>query len=545
MIQINQIKILANEDISKLESKIEKALNISKEQKYTYKIIKKSIDARKSEVYIIYNVQVEIKNEEKILKYVKNANIFISKTKKYTYDYSDTIDNRKKISNRPIIVGSGPAGLFCAYMLATKGYAPLIIERGSQVELRKAKVEKFWNGEPLDCECNVQFGEGGAGTFSDGKLNTLVKDTNLRGSLVLDTFVSFGAKDNILYDAKPHIGTDVLFDILINMRKRIIQLGGEYMFDTKVSELICENGQVKGVVTNNGRSIMSDVVVLAIGHSSRDTFEMINAKGISMIPKSFAVGVRVEHPQSLIQDNQYKKYAQYLPAASYKLTYQSSTSLRGVYSFCMCPGGYVVNASSQNKMIAVNGMSYNKRDSENANSAIVVTVNPDDYLNEEIKNNNSELKDRVLSGVRFQQKIERAAYLQGKGKVPVQLLGDFANNRVSSTIGAIKPLIKGEYTLANLNNCLPKYVCDTIVEGMKSFDRKIPGFNNEETVLSGVESRTSSPVRIVRDDNTLESIDIKGLYPCGEGAGYAGGIVSAAMDGVKVFEKIIDNYKCV
>ncbi len=537
MIQINNIKLPADKDISFLQQKISKILRLKENNNFTYKILKKSIDARGDVVYVIYNVAVDLllddkvskisaKKEAKIVAGLRDKNVIIKKEEGYTFKPSGSI----KLEKRPVIVGSGPAGLFCAYMLACNGYNPLIIERGSKVEERKKKVEAFWNGEKLDEECNVQFGEGGAGTFSDGKLNTLVKDKDYRGRLVLETFVKYGAKENIMYDAKPHIGTDYLYNILINMRNDIIAMGGEFMFDTFVEDIVFEDSIIKQVILRGGKTIDTDVVVLAIGHSSRDTFSMLKEKNISMVAKSFAVGVRVEHPQKLIGENQYGKYASCLPAASYKLTHQASTG-RGVYSFCMCPGGVVVNASSEEGHIAVNGMSYNSRDGQNANSAIIVTVNPKDFDT-----------DDIMAGVRFQRKLEEAAYKEGKGKIPVQLFGDFESNRSSTALGSITPCIKGGYTLANLNNCFPKYICDTIVEGMHSFDKKIKGFAAKDVVLSGVESRTSSPIRIVRDDERLESVSVSGLYPCGEGAGYAGGIMSAAIDGIKVYEKIASKY---
>ena len=537
MIQINNIKLPADKDISFLQQKISKILRLKENNNFTYKILKKSIDARGDVVYVIYNVAVDLllddkvskisaKKEAKIVAGLRDKNVIIKKEEGYTFKPSGSI----KLEKRPVIVGSGPAGLFCAYMLACNGYNPLIIERGSKVEERKKKVEAFWNGEKLDEECNVQFGEGGAGTFSDGKLNTLVKDKDYRGRLVLETFVKYGAKENIMYDAKPHIGTDYLYNILINMRNDIIAMGGEFMFDTLVEDIVFEDSIIKQVILRGGKTIDTDVVVLAIGHSSRDTFSMLKEKNISMVAKSFAVGVRVEHPQKLIGENQYGKYASCLPAASYKLTHQASTG-RGVYSFCMCPGGVVVNASSEEGHIAVNGMSYNSRDGQNANSAIIVTVNPKDFDT-----------DDIMAGVRFQRKLEEAAYKEGKGKIPVQLFGDFESNRSSTALGSITPCIKGGYTLANLNNCFPKYICDTIVEGMHSFDKKIKGFAAKDVVLSGVESRTSSPIRIVRDDERLESVSVSGLYPCGEGAGYAGGIMSAAIDGIKVYEKIASKY---
>lgn len=530
MIEISQIKLLAGHSEKELECRIKKILRLNEKQKFTYRILKKSIDARRDDVYIIYNIGVELAEGVRLSNKLFKSNPNVVQKEEMCYRYIP--QGKKILKKQPIVVGSGPAGLFCAYMLADYGYSPLIIERGSRVEERQVKVECFWRTGKLDTQCNVQFGEGGAGTFSDGKLNTVVKDKKLRGKKVLETFVNFGARENILYDAKPHIGTDDLAVILINMRKRIEELGGRFLFDTLVTDIVYEDGCVRGVKINGQKFIESEVVVLAPGHSSRDTFGMLSDRNIHMIPKAFAVGVRAEHRQDFIQKVQYKQYAGKLPAASYKVAYQSGKLLRGVYSFCMCPGGYVVNASSEEGEIAVNGMSYNARDGVNANSAIIVTVTPHDFDGTD-----------VLAGVRFQRNLERAAYNEGNGSVPVQLFADFKANRKSSSYGNITPQIKGKFSFANLNNCLPKYVRDTIVEGMADFDKRMPGFAAEDVVFSGVESRTSSPVRIVRDDLTLESVSCRGLYPCGEGAGYAGGIMSAAMDGIKVFEAIAEIYK--
>ena len=526
MIQISNIKLEAGHSQKDLIKAIESKLKINKKIEYTYRIIKKSIDARKEKVQILYSIGVECKNEQNLVKGCKSKDVSLKKLQEYSY----VPQGEKKIKNQPIIVGGGPAGLFCGYMLANYGYRPIVIERGSCVEKRTKIVEGFWKSGKLDKECNVSFGEGGAGTFSDGKLNTGVKDKFFREGKVLKTFVEHGAMDNILYDAKPHIGTDILSKVVVSMRERIIEKGGEFKFDTCVKEIIVENDEVKGVITDKGESLYSDIVVLAIGHSSRDTFKMLLDKDISMLPKAFAVGVRVEHSQDFIQNKLYGKYADKLPAASYKVTYQSESD-RGVYSFCMCPGGYVVNASSEENMLAINGMSYSGRDGRNANSAIIVTVTPEDFDG-----------DDVLAGVRYQQKLERAAFITGNGKIPVQLFKDFRENRKSSEFKSVEPQMKGAFELANLNECLPEYICKSIVEGMYGFDKKIKGFATDDTLLSAVESRTSSPVRIVRDNDTLESVSCKGLYPCGEGAGYAGGIMSAAMDGIKVFEKIADIY---
>lgn len=428
-----------------------------------------------------------------------------------------------------MVVGTGPAGLFAAWLLAKHGYQPLVIERGYEVSKRIQAVEHFWKTNELDSVSNVQFGEGGAGTFSDGKLNTMVKDMANRYRLVMETFVNHGAPSEILYLNKPHIGTDKLRTVVESMRKEIILLGGEVRFGTQLTDLKIEDGQLKAIELNHREIIPCRLLIPAIGHSARDTFEMFLKRGLNLSPKPFAIGVRIEHKQSMISRAQYGKEYIHLPAADYKLTHQT-TKGRGVYSFCMCPGGFVVNASSEKGYLAVNGMSNYGRDEENANSAIVVTVQPEDFG-----------ATHPLSGIEFQRKWEKAAFKAGGGLIPVQLFGDLLRGRDSVTIGGIKPNLKGGYRLSNLTGCLPNEVLEALKEGILAFDRKIKGFADEEAILSGVESRTSSPVRIHRDD-AFES-NIKGIYPCGEGAGYAGGITSAAIDGIKVFEAIASKYR--
>lgn len=495
----------------------------------------KSIDARRGDVKYIYTVEADISNGHK---YINNSRIKnVSLPSSIRYQLPD-----KKYCGRPIIVGAGPAGLFCAYACVEAGVSPIVIERGSKVDIRKKDVDDFWNTGKLILNSNVQFGEGGAGTFSDGKLNTLVKDKNGRCSYVMQTFVKFGAPANILYDSKPHIGTDILINVVKNMREYICEHGGEFLFDTQVTGLKESEGRIKGVQISSKDGIgdiESSIVVLAIGHSARDTFEMLNEKGISMEAKSFAVGFRVEHPRQFIDDNQYGlKYKGLMPAASYKLTAQTSYD-RGVYSFCMCPGGYVVNSSSEMDKLAVNGMSYSGRDGANSNSAIIVTVTPDDYPG-----------DGVLAGICYQRHIEERAYALGKGSIPVQTYGDFqksignilGNTPVASIpeeyLDGFKPQTKGSTSEADLSSIFTDEINKSFVEGMKQFGNRIKGYDSPHAFLSGVESRTSSPVRINRDDNGC-SPTVSGLYPCGEGAGYAGGITSAAMDGLYIAERII------
>ena len=529
LLQVSQIKLpvgYTDEDVMKA---CIRKLKINENELIVYEIKKKSIDARKKED-IHYSLSVVIALTEKAYNRILSA-------KKPIPDitiYKDEKLEIKKITPnknvlRPVIVGSGPAGLFCAYVLALSGLNPIIIEQGQDVEKRTKTVDNFWNTGELSESSNVQFGEGGAGTFSDGKLNTMVKDPFKRIPFVLETFVKFGADAEILYINKPHIGTDVLKTVLINMRKEIISLGGEYRFETKFTGFEEKNGQLQYIVLNNEEILPCDDVILALGHSARDTFELLYSKGIIMTAKPFAVGVRVEHPQEMISKYQYGKMYDRLPPADYKVT-STGVEGRGVYSFCMCPGGYVVNSSSEKGGTLVNGMSYHDRDSENANSAIIVAVNPSDFDRED-----------ALAGVRYQRELEKKAFKLVGGAIPIQLLGDFNENKKSTGFGLINTVSKGRTEFANLRDIIPEYVAQSIILGMKDFGRKIKGFDREDVVMLGVESRTSCPLRIVRDNNTFEA-NIGGIYPIGEGAGYAGGITSAAVDGVKSAEKIIEKY---
>ena len=482
-------------------------------------IVKLSIDARKkSNIKKIYTVGFSTNKD------VKSKGNVIVLNEKPSYKYH--ITGNKPLSNRPIVIGFGPAGMFVSYLLAINGYKPIILERGGKVEDRVKSVEKLWKTNELDPESNVQFGEGGAGTFSDGKLNTGNKDKFNRIKFVLDTFVKFGASEEIKYDFKPHIGTDVLTNLVKNMREEIIKHGGDFYFDTKVVDI--KNDGVVKVKTENTK-FETDLAILAIGNAARDTFQMLIDNGFEFESKPFAVGVRIEHKQKDINKNQYGFEDNRLGAAPYKLVYHTKSG-RSVYSFCMCPGGYVVNSTSENGRVVVNGMSYSGRDGENANSAIVVSVNSSDYGTKD-----------ALCGMDFQMSIERNAHKEGEGRIPVQKFIDFKNNVETTELGSITPNIKGEYKLGNLTNVLPPYICKELVESIDHFGEIIYGFNADDVVLSGVESRTSSPVKIIRDEN-FES-NIKGVYPIGEGAGYAGGIISSAVDGIKLFEKIIEKYK--
>lgn len=535
MLRINQIKLKPDHSAEALEQAVRKVLRVKESDQITFYIAKRSLDARhKPELLYIYSVDVTEINHgatsfdlKKKAAQLKNRNILWIEKEKYQFP-KVTGGGLVKEADRPVIIGFGPAGIFAALKLAEAGLCPIVYERGDSVEARKDKVEAFWNGNSLDLNTNVQFGEGGAGTFSDGKLNTMIKDPTGRIREVLQIFVEYGADPSILYVNKPHIGTDVLADVVRNIRKRIISLGGEVHFRHRMDNLILENGQIAGIeVTDLNQQIKKihscRSVSLALGHSARDTFEMLNNHQLAMEPKAFAVGLRMEHPQEYVNANAYGDSAYHMPAADYKVTYQ--TGSRGVYSFCMCPGGYVVNASSEEGSLAVNGMSYSGRNGENANSAMIVTVTPADF------------GTNVLDGIAFQRKLEKAAFKAGKGNVPVQLFADFEQNQTSKGFGIVKPSIKGRYELSNLRQILPDELNMALIEGIHGCAVHMKGFDMEEAVLSGVESRTSSPLRILRNEN-LESISVRGLYPCGEGAGFAGGITSAAVDGIKVAEKM-------
>ena len=543
MIQISQLKLPVSHTEVQLLHKIEKVLHVRSTDITEWKILKKSIDARdKSRLRFVYTIGVRLsseKTERSIL--IRGGKNHVSAYSAPEYHFPE--GGSCELSAPPVIVGSGPAGLFCAWELAMHGYRPVLLERGESASQRRNAVERFWNTGELDPDSNVQFGEGGAGTFSDGKLNTGVKDKFGRNHEVLRIFVQAGAPENILYDSKPHLGTDLLVRIVETLRNQIIAAGGEVHFQARVTDLLTRTDpltgeeHMTGVRTASGKEFFSDNVVLAIGHSARDTFEMLSGQKLLMEPKPFAVGVRVEHLQSMINRDQYGPDApSFLGAAPYKLTGTAENG-RGVYSFCMCPGGYVVNASSEPERLAVNGMSYHARDSRNANSAIVVSVTPGDFLPY-----HQEGRPDVLNGMYFQRRLESLAWREGQGRIPVQRFEDFRKNRTGG-IGTVEPCSKGGFQCANIRNVLPEYISESLEQGMLSFDRRIPGFGGDDALLSGVESRTSSPIRIVRDESLQSTI--RGLYPCGEGAGYAGGITSAAMDGLKVAERISSIYKAL
>ncbi|MBR1669268.1 MAG: FAD-dependent monooxygenase [Butyrivibrio sp.] len=569
MIRVGQIKIkndgntiISGDELKRLlVEKAVKRLRVKAGDVEEVLIRKHSVDARKKpELFDIYVVDILLKgnSEEKTVKTCRDKDVSIAKD--VQYDFWENVKGRFDVKDiqrdkgfgadkKVVIIGSGPAGLFCGLELAKNGFKPVIIERGSDVDTRSRIVEEFWKSGKINPSTNVQFGEGGAGTFSDGKLNTVVKDRFLRGSEALDIFVKFGAPERIRYESKPHIGTDILKNVVKNIRGEIIRLGGEVVFECCATDLVPdENGHIRKVLTTKGE-FDADCVVLAIGHSARDTFKMLMDREVRMEPKPFAVGFRVEHPQKLINLSQYGiEEPKALPASPYKLTATTHDG-RGVYSFCMCPGGYVVNASSEEGGLAVNGMSYSARAGKNANSAIIITIDPTDYGD-----------GAVDSGIEFQRKLEKKAYDIANGRIPVEYYGDFkeavlrnaGEEEKSKLCGenidliereSFSPQMKGEYAFAPVHEILPKKLNLSFIEGMEKFGKMIQGYNSESALISGVESRTSSPVRILRNEDG-ESVNVAGLYPCGEGAGYAGGIMSAAMDGIRTAELIAGRVLC-
>ena len=527
MIQITQLKLPVWHTRDMLLKRAAEILHIRREEIRDYEIVRRSVDARKRDgLQYVYTIRITTGRDEKILAKCKHKNVMLT----YPEPYQFPAPGELPLSERPVIIGCGPAGLFCAYMLALHGYRPLILEQGDTAAVRKQKVEAFWKTGMLDEQSNVQFGEGGAGTFSDGKLNTGVKDRQGRNRRVLEIFVGAGAPEEILYEARPHLGTDLLITIVENLRAQIESMGGSFRFRSEVTDLTVRDGRIHSLTVNGSEELPAEAVVLSIGHSARKTFRMLWERGLSMEAKSFAVGVRIEHPQEMITRNQYgERVPEELRAASYKTAVQLDNG-RGVYSFCMCPGGFVVNASSEHGFLAVNGMSYHARNSANANSAIVVTVHPEDYL-PFCRGDFPE----ALSGVGFQRFLEKAAFRQAGGKIPVQRFADFCRSREGSP-GSFVPCMKGAYAWSNVRGIFPEFLGNALEQGILSMERQIRGFSMPDALLSGVESRTSSPVRILRNE-LLES-SIAGLYPCGEGAGYAGGITSAAMDGLRVAEAI-------
>ena len=509
MVRLSNIKIRKDMNEEELFEEICKKYRINPKSLTEKRIIKKSIDARnKNDIFYNYTVEISCKNEGKI----KNAQKVIE-----TKDI--VIEIKRKSNVRPIIIGAGPAGLFSALTLVKNGIKPIIIEQGKNVDERKADVDEFLKSGKLNTMSNVQFGEGGAGTFSDGKLTSGIHNPLCKN--VLQEFYNFGAPKQILYMNKPHIGTDNLINIIKNMRNKIIELGGTFLFNEKVVDFEIQGSKIVAVKCSSGKTFETDTVILAIGHSARDTFEKLYEKGVKMEKKNFSVGVRIEHKQEMINKSQYGENTKLkLPPAEYKLVYHGKD--RSCYTFCMCPGGTVMASSSEENTIVTNGMSKFARDGENANSAVLVNVTPDDFRG-----------DSPLEGMYFQKMLEQEAFKLGGSNyfAPIQRFEDFKNNKKSTFIGEIKPTYKPGVTLSNLNEILPDFVSKTLIEGIEYFEKSIKGFANPDAILTGVETRSSSPVQITR--NEKKESNISGLYPCGEGAGYAGGIMSAAVDGIK------------
>lgn len=517
MIRLINIRAEIDDDIDVIRKKAEQILGTHKFK--SFKIVKKAVDARKKkDVHYIYSIEAETENEEQILMRNKNA---IS-VKPYSYNFGQI----KKLKKRPVIVGFGPAGMFAALVLAQNGYEPIVLERGKCVEERAEDIKRFQTERVLNESSNVQFGEGGAGTFSDGKLTTGIKDERIKK--VLDEFVKHGAPEEILYLAKPHIGTDRLQKVVVGIRNEINQLGGEVRFESRLTDLIIEKNSIVGAKVNDDYTLETDNIIIATGHSARDTFKMLKNSGVDMLPKPFSVGVRIEHSQEFISKSQYGDFYKKLPAADYKLAVHLPNG-RSVYTFCMCPGGEVIASSSEKNSVVTNGMSNFARDGENANSAVLVGVNSKDYGS-----------DDALAGIEFQRKIEKKAFQVGgeNYNAPAQLVGDFLKNQKSVGGGSIRPTYLPDVTWTKIDNVFPDFIAESLRLGIVEMDKRINGFAQNDAVITAPETRSSSPVRLVRDRETY-SLNIRGLYSAGEGGGHAGGITSAAVDGIKAAENMV------
>jgi len=526
MLRITELKLPLDHPESAIKTAILNRLGIGEDELIRYAIFRQGHDARKRDaISLVYTLDVETKNEQVILTRLKN-DPHISLTPDTTYHF--VTQAPVNLTERPVVIGTGPCGLFAGLILAQMGFRPIILERGKEVRERTKDTFGLWRKGVFNPESNVQFGEGGAGTFSDGKLYTQIKDPHHYGRKVLTEFVKAGAPAEILRVSKPHIGTFKLVSMVEQIRATIESLGGEIRFQSRVDAIEIENGQVQGVILADGEIIPSNHVVLAVGHSARDTFKMLYERGVYIEAKPFSIGFRIEHPQSLIDKCRFGKNAGHplLGAADYKLVHHCRNG-RSVYSFCMCPGGTVVAATSEAGHVVTNGMSQYSRNERNANSGIVVGVTPDDY------------PGHPLAGIDFQRQLEANAFKLGgeNYQAPGQLVGDFLANRPSSSFGSVLPSYTPGVHLCDLSTALPVYAIEAIREALPAFDKKIKGFAMDDAVLTGVETRTSSPIRIKRNAH-YQSINTQGLYPAGEGAGYAGGILSAAVDGIKVAEAL-------
>lgn len=529
MIRIADISMALGYTADELRRAAAKRLRVEPQRLTSLSLVKRSVDARKkSDIKYIVTVDVQLdKGEERVLGKIRDSKIRTAPDRSYSMPKHGTL------SQRPVVVGFGPAGMFAGLLLARAGMCPIIFERGGSVDERRVSVGAFWNGRQLNTECNVQFGEGGAGTFSDGKLNTGTKDERIH--FVLKTFCEHGAPEDILFDAKPHIGTDRLPETVKNIRKEIIELGGEVRFNTKLIDIKIDSGAVSAVVVQSGNSVETVEtahVILAVGHSARDTFSMLYEKSVvPMEAKPFSIGARIEHRAEAVNRAQYGHFAgdPNLGTADYKLSVHLENG-RGVYTFCMCPGGTVVGAASEADGVVTNGMSVYARDGENSNSALLVGVTPQDFGS-----------GHPLAGIDFQRKIEHSAYICGgeSYNAPCQKVGDFLNGRASKTLsGEMLPTYAPGVTPANIRDVLPAVIADSMAEGIRRMGKQLSGFDSPDALLTAPETRSSSPVRILRGE-TRECPTVKGLFPCGEGAGYAGGITSAAVDGIRCAEEIL------